>query len=103
MQNDYIEMIESTPKLKSKRCRAVSFSIWVVLRFGIYVTTALSWYIYDYFIAFFILILSYIVMGIIRSKLRNTAIPSKQLEYTYSDKEIADWYTSREICIEYDE
>jgi len=103
MQNDYLEMIEPTPKLHTKRCKAISYAIWVFLKFTTYFTTALAWYIYDYFIAFFVLILTFIVMGIVRSKLRNIAIPPKQQEHPYSDKGIADWYSAREICIGYDE
>jgi hypothetical protein len=103
MQNDIIEMMEPTPKLHSRKCKAVSYVIWLFLKFTSYVTTALAWYMYDYFIAFFTLILTFIVMGIIRSKLRNIAIPTKQQEYQYNDKGIADWYTAREICLGYDE
>lgn len=102
MQNDIIEMMEPTPKLKSKKCKFVSYLIWVFLKFTTYIVTAISWYIYDYFIAFFVLILSFIVMGIIRSKLRNIAIPQKQQEYQYNDKGIADWYSAKEICLGYD-
>jgi len=102
MQNDIIEMLEPTPKLHTKKCQIVSYLIWFFLKFSTYIATAISWYIYDYFIAFFVLILAFIVMGIIRSKIRNIAIPQKQQEHQYNDKEIADWYTAREICIGYD-
>ena len=103
MQSDFIEMIEPTPKLHTKKCQIISYIIWLLLKFTTYITTAISWYIYDYFIAFFVLILTYIVMGIIRSKLRNIAIPLKQQEYPYNDKAIAKWYCAREICVGYDE
>lgn len=103
MSNDFIEMIEPTPKIKSKKCKIVSFFIWIFLQFSIYLATLIAWYIYDYFIAFFALILSYIVVGIVRSKLRNSVIPFKQREYQYNDKGIADWYTARELCIEIEE
>jgi hypothetical protein len=53
---------------------------------------------YDYFMAFFALILSFIIMGIVRSKLRNSVIPPNQREYQYNDKGIADWYTAKELC-----
>ncbi|QOY52925.1 hypothetical protein [Candidatus Sulfurimonas baltica] len=100
MSNNFIEMIEPTPKINSKKCKIVSFMLRVFLQFTTYVTTLLAWYIFDYFIAFFVLILSYIVIGIIRAKLRNSVIPPKQREYQYNDKGIADWYTARELCIE---
>lgn len=58
----------------------------------------MAWYFYDYFIAGAILLLSFIIMGIIRSKLRNSAIPPSQREYHYNDKGIADWFVARELC-----
>ena len=100
MNNDIIDMIEPTPKLKTKKCKMISFMLRVFLQFSIYLTTLIAWYIYDYFIAFFTLILSFIIIGIIRSKLRNGVIPLKQREYVYNDKGIADWYTARVLCIE---
>lgn len=102
MKNDTIDMIEPTPKLYTKKCRILSYIVWLFLKFTTYIATLITWYIYDYFIAFFVLVLSFIVMGIIRSKLRNIAIPQKQQEYSYTDKAIADWYCAREICIGYD-
>lgn len=98
MQNDFIDMIEPTPILKTKKCRFISSVLWIFLQFSTYFITVLIWYIYDYFIAFFALILSFIVMGIVRSKLRNSVIPLKQREYHYNDKGIADWYTAKELC-----
>ena len=103
MQNDFIEMIEPTPKLKTKKCKMISFLIRVLLQYSIYIVTVITWYMYDFFISFLSLILSFIVVGIIRSKLRNSVIPIKQREYQYSDQGIADWYTARELCIETNE
>ncbi|MCF6331574.1 MAG: hypothetical protein L3I99_08545 [Sulfurimonas sp.] len=100
MNNDFINVLESTPKLHSNKCKIISIIIRLFLKFSIYITTILSWYIYGFFIAFFVLILSFLVIGIIRSKLRNIAIPASQQEYQYSDKEIADWFTAKEICLE---
>ena len=44
--------------------------------------------------------LSFVIVGIIRAKLRNSVIPVKQREYQYNDKGIADWYAARAICFE---
>ncbi len=102
MQDNIIEMIEPTPKLHTKKCQIVSFILKITLQFSAYFITLITWFVYDYFIAFFTLILSYIIIGIIRAKLRNSVIPRKQREYQYNDKGIADWYTARELCIEID-
>jgi len=98
MQNNTIDMIETTPKLKSKKCKTISFIISLVLKYISYIITIIIWIKYDYFIAFFTLILSFIIMGIVRAKLRNIAIPLKQQEFQYTDMEIASWYTAQEIC-----
>ena len=98
MENDFIEMIEPTPKLNSKKCRIISFFIRIFLQFSIYIITFIVWLMYDYFIAISTLLLSFIIMGIVRSKIRNSVIPPKQREYQYNDQGIADWYTAKEIC-----
>jgi len=101
MKTDFINQIEPTPKLNSKKCKFISFIIRIFLQFGIYIVGMITFYLYDYFIAIASMLLSFIIIGIIRSKLRNHAIPSQQREYQYNDKGIADWFTARELCIEY--
>nr|WP_321265866.1 hypothetical protein [uncultured Sulfurimonas sp.] len=98
MQNEFIEMLEPTPVLESKKCKLISFFIKIFLKYFIYLISLVTWYFTDYFLAVATLILSFIIMGIIRSKIRNSVIPSKQREHQYSDQDIADWYTAKEIC-----
>ena len=100
MQTDFIELIEPTPKLRTKKCKLISFLVRMFLQYTTFIAALLAWYIYDYFIAIAVLLLSFIIMGIIRSKIRNAVIPSKQKEYQYNDEGIANWYVSRELCIE---
>lgn len=103
MQTDFIDQIEPTPKLHSKRCKIISFILRIFLQFTTFFTSLIIWYLYDYFIAILTLVLSFIIMGIIRSKIRNSVIPPNQREYQYNDQGIADWYTARELCIETEE
>ncbi len=98
MQNNYIDLIEQTPKLYSKKCKIISFILKLFLQFTTITSGLIIWYFFDYFIAIATMLLSFIVMGIIRSKLRNSVIPPSQREYQYNDKGIADWYTAKEIC-----
>lgn len=102
MQTDYIDLFEETPKLNSKKCKAVALTLQIFLQFTTFIIPLIVWYLYDYFIAIASLILSFIVMGIIRSKIRNSVIPLSQLEFQYSDKDIANWYVAKEICTEED-
>jgi len=98
MQNKIIDMIEETPQLDTKRCKLISLCIMIFLRFSMYLVGLISWYMYDYFIAISTMVLWFIILGIIRSKLRDIAIPPSQKEYQYSDKDIANWYTAKELC-----
>jgi len=100
MQNNFIDMMEPTPKLHSKKCKLISFLLRIFLQFSIYIVGLITWYFFDYFIAIGTLLLSFIIMGIIRSKLRNSVIPVKQREYQYNDQGIADWYTAKMLCYE---
>ncbi len=100
MQNDYIDLIEPTPKLHSQKCKIISFLLKIFLQFTTVIIGLIVWYIYDYFLAIAALLLSFIIMGIIRSKLRNAVIPPQQREYQYNDQGIADWYIAKEICYE---
>ena len=98
MQEDYIDLIDPTPKLNSKKCRLIAFFLRLFLDFTTISTGLIAWYLYDYFVAIAMLLLAFIVMGIVRSKMRNSVIPIKQREYQYNNQSIADWYTAKEIC-----
>ena len=100
MKNNSIELLEATPKLHSKKCKIIAFLIRVTLENTTFIAAALTWYLYDYFIAGAVLLLAFIIMGIIRSKLRNSSIPVSQQEYHYNDKGIAEWYVSKNICFD---
>ncbi len=98
MQSDYIELIEPTPELHSKKCKLIALALRLFLQFTTISVGLITWFFYDYFIAIASLLLTFIVMGIVRSKLRNSVIPPSQQEYQYNDQGIADWYTVKEIC-----
>ncbi|MBU0720439.1 hypothetical protein KJ877_03795 [bacterium] len=103
MQNDYINLIEPTPKLHSKKCKTIALLLRIFLQFTTFAISLAAWYLSDLFIAGLALVLSFIIMGIIRSKLRNSVIPPNQREYQYNDQDIADWYTAKELCFENNE
>ena len=100
MNTEYIDLIEETPKIDNKKCKILSYILKSILTFTTYFSALLALYLYDYFIAGAIFLLSFIIMGIVRSKISNAVIPSKQREFQYSDQEIADWYIAREVCFE---
>jgi hypothetical protein len=98
MQTDYIEEIQPTPKLQSKKCRFIAFLLGLFLNTTSIIISLFSWYFYDIFVGFATLLVTFIIMGIVRSKLRNSSIPLSQNEHYYSDMEIAKWYSAKELC-----
>jgi hypothetical protein len=100
MKNDYIDLIEPTPTLHSKKCKLIAFGIRLFLQYAIFLTSALAWYMYDYFVAGATLLISFIIIGIIRSKMRNSVIPLHQREYQYTDEGIAAWFSAKRLCFE---
>ena len=95
---DFIDMMEPTPKLLSKRCKLIAILIRIFLQLSIYPISLLVWYYKGWLIAILTLLLGFVVIGIVRSKLRNDAIPIKQREYNYNDQGIATWYTAKQFC-----
>ena len=100
MQNDIIEIIQPTPQPKTKYCKLVTKLFELFLCCFIYIAFATVFYLYDLFVALSVFALTYIFMGIIRSKMRTLSIPISQLELTYTDKAIAKWYVMKYICYE---
>ena len=100
MQTDFIDQIEPTPKLATIKCKIVAFLLRIFFQFTGFISGVIFWYIYDYFIGIATFLLSFLVVGIIKSKLRNSVIPKRQQEYNYTDQGIAEWYTARAICFE---
>ncbi len=98
MENDYIDLIEPTPILHSRKCKLIAFSIKLLLQYSSFVTAFIAWYLYDYFIAGATLLITFLIVGIVRAKMRNSAIPLHQSEYHYTDEEIASWFSAKEIC-----
>ena len=98
MKNNYIDLIEPTPVLHTKRCKIIAYIVRLFLQFTSLTTALIIWYIYDYFIAGATLLILFVIMGIIRAKMRNSVIPPPQREYHYNDKAIAKWFTAKELC-----
>lgn len=95
-----LELLEPTPKIYSKKCKLLTKILSYTLSYFHYIFTLVIWYFYDYFFAAAALLMSFVVMGIVRSKLRNSVIPLRQQEYQYTDEAIATWYMARRICLE---
>lgn len=100
MQND-IPFIEPTPTLTKRSCRALVYLIEILLRTGSVLIALIAWYLTDWKLAIAFFLLGFLVMGILRAKLRNDSIPPAQQEYDYNDRAIAAWYVSRRLLCDY--
>ncbi len=91
-------MFEAVPKLQTTRCKLIAKTIHIALSFSPWMVTGLLYYLFDWFFAIGGLVISYIVTGIIRARMRSLSIPKQQQEHDYSDEAIARWYTVKWIC-----
>ena len=95
--DDIIDLIEPTPLLKQRRCKILSRIIAFFLSYGSIILALGIWYFYTLLYAAAAFIIGYLVIGIIRSKMRNSVIPRRQQEYHYTDRAIADWFVAKEL------
>jgi len=98
MKETTIDLIEPTPIPKSSYCKVISKVIELFLRFSIYFFGLILYLSFDIFVSCIGLAIYFIVLGIIKSKLRLISIPYRQLEFDYSDREISQWYVMKYLC-----
>lgn len=95
MEETIIEMREPTPTFKTRRCRLLAVVIAAALTYAPFAAALGAWYLYGLFYGVALLALAYLLVGIVRAKLRNSSVPPAQQELSYSDREIAAWFVSR--------
>lgn len=100
MENETIQQIQPTPKLTTTRCKLLEKTLTLALNSATFAVALTSYILYDWFVAFFTLVFSFLLTGIVRSKLRVLAIPSQQQERNYKDKELIAWYLFLYVCYE---
>jgi len=102
MQNkdDFIELIQPTPKLHTRKCKILAKSIAIALFILPFIVTIILWYKFDLFVGLIGFAVFFLITGIVRSKLRILSIPPHQLEYDYTDLAIATWYAAKYLCYE---
>lgn len=97
IEAEVVHIVE-LPSLPTKRCRLMATIGGLALSYGHYIISILIYLNSDLFIAIGSLLLGFIILGIIGSKLRNISIPISNLEFSYTDKEIVTWYLLRYVC-----
>jgi hypothetical protein len=100
IDNKTIELIKPTPELHKKECIYMAKALQYALQYSNYIFTLIIFFSFDYFYAIASFLMGIIIVGIIRSKLRNSAVPPKQREYQYNDEAISTWFVSEYYCIE---
>jgi hypothetical protein len=93
-----MEIYTQTPQPRTKGCKILHFLLSGFLSFGTYLITLGVWFMYNWYYALSALLLAFILIGILRSKLLHSSVPKVQQEFTYSDKDIAAWYLHMYIC-----
>lgn len=97
MEHDVIDLIEPTPNPRNRRCRLLVLLIAYSLTYTPFMVGALATYRFDLFYGAGLFLITYLVTGIVRAKLRNDAVPPSQQEYHYSDKAIAAWFVEKAL------
>ena len=98
MDEKFLDLIEPTPKIKSRKCKISALLLTFFLSYFPLLISVIVWYLYDYFIAAATLLITFLIIGILRSKLRNDVIPPNQREFHYTDSAISTWYIAKRIC-----
>jgi len=93
-----METYTQTPQMPDRKCKILHFLLTIFLSFGTYIITAGVWFIYNWYYAISTLLLAFILIGILRSKLLHSSVPKVQQEFSYSDQDIAAWYLHLHIC-----
>lgn len=90
-------LIEPTPEPVKTQCRIAARLLGWFLSYGTYAPALPAWYLYGWFYAIAALLLAFVVLGIVRAKIRNASIPLAQQEYQYTDQAIAKWFVVRRM------
>lgn len=93
--DDEFQVVENAPKPKSFTCKALVYSITLLLYGLPFLSAFIGWVWYDFFIAFCFLCFGYLVNGVIHSKMRQVSVPIDQRETSFSSYEMAKWYVAR--------
>ena len=86
-----LELFEPVPVLNNNKEKLLVFLISLSLSYGYIIIALFVWWDTSWYIALSALLLSYIVTGIISSKILHQYVPQRQHEFTYSSKELASW------------
>lgn len=90
-------MLEPTPEPQKKPCRIAALLLGWFLSYGTFFFGIAAWVLYGWFYAIAALLLAFVVLGILRAKIRNASIPLQQQEYQYTDQAIAKWFVVRRM------
>lgn len=96
-----IPLIEPTPEPSRAFCRFAAIALGYFLSYGTYMAALIVWLLYDWFYAVAALLAGFVILGIVRAKIRNISIPLQQQEYQYTDLAIAKWFIVRKTLCDF--
>ena len=89
--SETLELFEPVPTLRNTKEKTLAGSLTLLLSFGYIIIALLVWIETSWYLALSTLLLGYLVMGIISSKIVHFYVPVRQREFNYSNKELAVW------------
>ena len=92
--NEILEPFVSLPILETRKEKYLALLLAWALSYGYIIVSLFVWTQSNWYIALSSLLLSYIISGIISSKLLHHFVPYSQHEFAYSSKELATWVVS---------
>ena len=91
MMQETLELVTPVPKLKSFWHKSLQYMMGIFLDYGAFIIAAIMLLFFHWYIALSTLLVTYLVVGIISSKLVHHFIPLHQQELNYSSFEISAW------------
>ena len=93
--NQYREVL---PNIQNRKCKLLHYFVYTILAYSPLMVGGYIWYKYDLYFSIMSILVLFLTMGIISSKMKNEAIPPSQIEFSHSTFEIAKWYVSKILC-----
>lgn len=89
--NEIIELFIAVPKPKNRKEKYRVNALGFLLTYGSLMVGGIVWLMFDWFYAVAFTLVSYLILGIIMSKLAQANVPWAQWEHRYNGFELAAW------------
>ena len=91
MKDEIIEQYRNIPEFRNIKQKILVKILGLLLAFIPVILGLIFWMLMDWFYALAALLLSFLISGIVSSKLRHNFVPIYQREFSYTSYELAAW------------